>query len=40
MKKIGAILDKYDLKVDNLISREIQAFGIHLAEELNVYMYR
>lgn len=40
MKKIGAILDKYDPKVDNHISREFQAFGIHLAEELDDYKHR
>src|SRR3989344_1397442 len=40
MKKIGTILKKYDPKVDKHISREFQAFGIHLAEELDDYKHR
>ncbi len=40
MKKIGAILSNYDPKVDKHISREFQAFGIHLAEELDDYKHR
>lgn len=40
MKKIGNILDKYDPKVDKHISREFQAYGMHLAEELNDYKHR
>ena len=40
MKKIGNILEKYDPKVDKHISREFQAYGIHLAEELNDYKHR
>lgn len=40
MKKIGSILEKYDPKVDTHISREFQAYGIHLAEELDDYKHR
>lgn len=40
MKKIGSILEKYDPKVDNHISREFQAYGMHLAEELDDYKHR
>lgn len=40
MKKIGTILEKYDPKVDKHISREFQAYGIHLAEELDDYKHR
>lgn len=40
MKKIGSILEKYDPKVDKHISREFQAYGIHLAEELDDYKHR
>lgn len=40
MKKIGSILDKYNPKEDKHISREFQAYGIHLAEELNDYKHR
>ena len=40
MKKIGSILEKYDPKVDTHISREFQAYGMHLAEELDDYKHR
>ncbi len=40
MKKIGSILKNYDPKVDKHVSREFQAFGIHLAEELDDYKHR
>lgn len=40
MKKIGKILEKYDPKEDKHISREFQAYGIHLAEELDDYKHR
>ena len=40
MKQISLILDKYDPKVDKHISREFQAYGIHLAEEFNDYKHR
>jgi len=40
MKSIGKILKGYDPKVDKHISREFQAYGIHLAEELDDYKHR
>jgi hypothetical protein len=40
MKKVSAILDKYDPKVDKHVSREFQSYGIHLAEELDDYKHR
>ncbi len=40
MKKIGTILQGYDPKVDKHISREFQAFGMHLSEELDDYKHR
>lgn len=40
MKKIGSILDKYDPKVDKHISREFQAYGIHLAESFDDMKHR
>lgn len=40
MKKIGVILKDYDPKVDKHISREFQAFGMHLAEDLDDYKHR
>jgi len=40
MKKIGSILDKYDPKIDKHISREFQAYGMYLAEELDDYKHR
>ena len=40
MKRVSAILKNYDPKVDKHISREFQAFGIHLAEELDDYKHR
>ena len=35
MQAIGTILKKFDPTKDKYISREFQAFGVHLAEELN-----
>lgn len=35
MQQIGIILKKFDPTKDKYISREFQAFGVHLAEELN-----
>lgn len=40
MKSVGKILQKYDPKVDKHISREFQAFGMHLSEELDDYKHR
>jgi len=40
MKKIGNILKSYDPKVDKHVSREFQAYGIRLAEELDDYKHR
>jgi hypothetical protein len=40
MKKIGTILKNYDPKIDKHVSREFQAYGIHLAEELDDYKHR
>lgn len=40
MKKIGVILKNYDPKTDKYISREFQAYGIYLAEELNDYKHK
>ena len=40
MKTIGNILKNYDPKVDKHISREFQAFGMHLAEEFDDYKHR
>lgn len=40
MKKIGLILEKYDPKVDKHVSREFQAYGVHLAEELDDYKHK
>ncbi len=40
MKSVGKILSNYDPKVDKHISREFQAFGMHLSEELDDYKHR
>ncbi len=40
MKTIGNILKNYDPKVDKHISREFQAYGMHLAEEFDDYKHR
>lgn len=40
MKKIGTILKTFDPQTDKYISREFQAFGIHLAETLDDYKHR
>lgn len=40
MQKIGTILDKFNPVVDKYVSREFQAFGIRMAEELNDYKHR
>lgn len=40
MKSVGKILKNYNPQEDKYISREFQAFGIHLAEELDDYKHR
>jgi len=40
MEQIGKILKKFDPTHDKYISREFQAFGIHLAEELDDYKHK
>ena len=35
MQSIKQVLQKFDPTKDKYISREFQAFGVHLAEELN-----
>ncbi|MBI2420945.1 MAG: hypothetical protein HYV38_02590, partial [Candidatus Levybacteria bacterium] len=40
MKSIGKILKNYNPQEDKYISREFQAYGIHLAEELDDYKHR
>lgn len=40
MQKVGAILKKFNPVEDKYISREFQAFGIHLAEELDDYKHK
>lgn len=40
MKSVKQILKKFDPVKDKYISREFQAFGIHLAEELDDYKHR
>ncbi len=40
MKSVGQILDKFSPIEDKYISREFQAFGIHIAEELDDYKHR
>lgn len=40
MQKINNILDKFNPVEDKYISREFQAFGIYLSEELNDYKHK
>lgn len=40
MQKIGDILLKFNPLEDKYISREFQAYGIYLAEELNDYKHK
>ena len=40
MKKIGNILTLFDPTKDKYISREFQAFGVHLAESLDDYKHK
>ena len=40
MQQIGSILKKFDPVKDKYISRDFQAYGIWLAEELNDYKNR
>lgn len=40
MKSVKQILTKFNPVEDKYISREFQAFGIHLAEELEDYKHR
>lgn len=40
MQKVGAILKNFKPVEDKYISREFQAFGIHLSEELDDYKHR
>lgn len=40
MQKVGDVLKKFNPLEDKYISREFQAYGIYLAEELNDYKHR
>ena len=40
MQKVGSILNKFNPVEDKYISREFQAFGIYLSEELNDYKHK
>ncbi len=40
MQKVSQILKKFDPTKDKYISRDFQAFGIYLAEEMNDYAHR
>jgi len=40
MQSVGAILKKFNPIEDKYISREFQAYGIYLAEELGDYKHR
>lgn len=40
MQPIGKILKKFDPTKDKYISREFQAFGIYLAEQLDDYKHK
>lgn len=40
MKSISDILSKFDPVEDKYISREFQAYGIYLSEELNDYKHK
>ena len=40
MQKIGQVLKGFDPTKDKYISREFQAFGVHLSEELDDYKHK
>lgn len=40
MQTVGDVLKKFDPVRDKYISREFQAFGIYLSEELNDYKHK
>lgn len=40
VQKIGTVLDKFNPVEDKYISREFQAYGIYLSEELNDYKHK
>lgn len=40
MQRVSKILDKFNPVADKYISREFQAYGIHLAESLNDYKHK
>jgi hypothetical protein len=40
MKSVGQILKNFNPTQDKYISRDFQAFGIYLAEEMNDYKHR
>lgn len=40
MQSVGKILKRFDPVKDKYISREFQAFGIYLAEQLDDYKHR
>ena len=40
MQKVGDVLSKFNPVEDKYISREFQAFGIYLSEELNDYKHK
>ncbi len=40
VQKIGTILDKFNPVADKYISREFQAFGIYMSEELHDYKHK
>lgn len=40
MQSIKQVLAKFDPTSDKYISREFQAFGVHLAESLNDYKHK
>lgn len=40
MQKVGDVLKKFNPLEDKYISREFQAYGIYLAEELRDYKHR
>lgn len=40
MQSIKTVLDKFNPATDKYVSREFQAFGIHLSEELDDYKHK
>ncbi|PIR79883.1 MAG: hypothetical protein COU25_03070 [Candidatus Levybacteria bacterium CG10_big_fil_rev_8_21_14_0_10_35_13] len=40
MQSVGKILKRFDPTKDKYISRDFQAFGIYLSEEMNDYKHR